>query len=107
MSKKKSAKKTRATSASRRTAATRSRRSGAKRKARPGQGKIQLKPIRVLIARAIAGLQRLPPNESYKLTIERLQRCEAEFAAICDPQNFDDGCGPIMEFPREAFATSR
>jgi hypothetical protein len=34
------------------------------------------------------------------LTIERLQRCEMELNAICDPAN-PDGCGPNMEFPRE------
>lgn len=107
MSKKKSSKKTPARSSSRRTsAAARSRSRGPKPKAGPAVPKIQLKPIRVLIARAIAGIERLPPTDSYKLTIERLRRCEMELDMICDPTSVD-GCGPIMEFPREALTTSR
>lgn len=106
MSKKKSAKKTRSKSASRRKTASRPRRSAVKRTASTAPPKVQLKPIKVLIARAIAGLQRLPPSDAYNLTIERLQRCEMEFDSICNPIN-PDGCGPIMEFPRETLATSR
>jgi hypothetical protein len=107
VSKKKTTKKSRATSASsRRAAATRSASRGVKRKARQTVRKIQLKPIRVAIARAIEFLKKLPPSNTYNLTIERLQRCEMELNDICDPNN-PDGCGPNMEFPREALATSR
>jgi hypothetical protein len=107
VSKKKTTKKSRATSASsRRAAATRSASRGAKRKPRQTVRKIQLKPIRVAIARAIEFLKKLPPSDVYNLTIERLQRCEMELNDICDPNN-PSGCGPIMEFPREALATSR
>ena len=106
MSKKKTTKKSRATSASSRRAATRSASRGAKRKPRQTVRKIQLKPIRVAIVRAIEFLKKLPPSDVYNLTIERLQRCEMELNDICDPNN-PSGCGPIMEFPREALATSR
>jgi hypothetical protein len=104
--KKQSATKTRAKSASRRKTASRPRRGAVKRTASTAPAKIQLKPIKVLIGRAIAGLQRLPPSDAYNLTIERLQRCEMEFNSICNPLD-PDGCGPNMEFPREAVATSR
>jgi hypothetical protein len=113
VSKKKSAKKTRAASASRRTPASRSRsrvvkpKPKAKAKAGPTEPKIQLKPILVLVDRAIAGLQKLPPTEATDITIRHLQTCAMALGDICDP-NTPGGCGPNMEFPPlEALATSR
>lgn len=100
MSKKKSAKKkTRAASAARRKA-TKSRSSAARRKARgtPPPRKIQLKPIKVLVDRALVDLQRLPPTEATDITIRHLQACSAALGDICDP-NTPGGCGPHMEFP--------
>lgn len=105
MSKKKAAKKTRAASATRKPA-SRSRRSAGKRKARPAQPRIQLKPIKVLVDRALADLQKLPPTEAIELTITHLQTCAMALSDICDP-NTPGGCAPTMEFPREALATSR
>jgi len=65
---------------------------------RRGGDAIELKPIRDQIIRAVEGLKKFPPSEAVKITIERLQRCLAEFDAICDPQS-PDGCGPNMAFP--------
>ena len=103
MSKKKKkpapAKKTKAKSASR-------PRSGArKRTASPAPPKVQLRPIKVLIDRAIATLQRLPPTEATDITIKHLQTCSMAFSDICDPAT-PGGCGPDMEFPREASTAS-
>ena len=50
------------------------------------------------IDRAIKGLRRGPSNEAVSITIERLERCMAEFDAICDPET-GKGCGPTMTFP--------
>lgn len=100
MSKKKSAKKrTRAASATRRKA-TKSRASGARRKsvASPRPRTIQLKPIKVLIDRAIADLQKLPPTDATDRTLKHLQTCSMAFDDICDPEN-PSGCAPTMEFP--------
>lgn len=107
MSKKKkpSAKKARATAASRRKPASRARSRTVKRAARPAARKVQLKPIKVLIDRAIADLQRLPPTEATDVTIKHLQTCSMAFGDICDPAT-PGGCGPDMEFPREAFTAS-
>jgi hypothetical protein len=96
VSKRKSSKKKGTASATRRTAA--SRRRGATAKAAPAERKVQLKPIRVLVVNAIERLQRQPPTDAIKLTIERLQRCEMELNDICNPAN-NDGCAPNMEFP--------
>jgi hypothetical protein len=104
--KKPSAKKTRAGSASRRKSTSRSRSGAGKRRASPRSSKIQLKPIKVLIDRAIVNLQRLPPTEATDVTIKHLQTCSMAFGDICDPAT-PGGCGPDMEFPREGFATSR
>ena len=106
MSKKKSAKKTRAKSASRRKTASRPRRRAVKRTASAAPRKVQLKPIKILIDRAIADLQRLPPTEATDLTLRHLQTCSMAFGDICDPDT-PGGCAPNMEFPREALATSR
>ena len=106
MSKKKqtSAKKTRAKSASRRKTASRPRRRAVKRTT--STPKVQLKPIWVLIDRAIANLQKLPPTEAIDSTIRHLQTCSMAFGDICDPET-PGNCAPTMEFPREALATSR
>ena len=104
--KKTSAKKTRATSASRRKPASRSRKGAGKRMASPAAAKVQLRPIKVLIDRAITDLQRLPPTEATDVTIKHLQTCSMAFADICDPDT-PGGCAPNMEFPREVLATSR
>jgi hypothetical protein len=102
VSKKKSAKKTRAGSATRRKA-TKSRASGRRRTAlaSPRPGKVQLKPIKVLIDRAITDLQKLPPTEATDSTLRHLQSCSMAFGDICDPAT-PGGCAPTMEFPREA-----
>ena len=107
MSKKKkpSAKKPRAKAASRRKPASRSRSRTVKRAASPATPKIQLRPIKVLIDRAIANLQRLPPTEATDITIKHLQTCSMAFSDICDPAT-PGGCGPDMEFPREASTAS-
>ena len=65
---------------------------------RRGDDGVELKPIRDQIVRAVEMLKKYPPTEAIKLTIERLQRCLAEFDAICDPTS-PDGCGPNMAFP--------
>lgn len=98
MSKKKSAKKTRAASAARRKT-TKPRSSSVRRKARgtPPPRKIQLKPIKVLVDRALVDLQRLPPTEATEITVRHLQACSAALGDICDP-NTPGGCGPHMEF---------
>ena len=82
------------------TRAVVSRRPKAKRKPRPRpkDGGVYLKPIRNDIKAAIEGLQRLPPTDASKITIERLQRCVMEFDAICEGKG-NDGCGPDMAFP--------
>ena len=107
MSKKKkpSAKKPRANAASRRKPASRSRSRTVKRAASPSTPKVQLRPIKVLIDRAIANLQRLPPTEATDITIKHLQTCSMAFSDICDPAT-PGGCGPDMEFPRGASAAS-
>jgi hypothetical protein len=102
VSKKKSAKKTRAASAARRkptkSRASRGRsRSAATR--RPGT--VQLKPIKVLVDRAIADLRKLPPTDATDITIKHLETCSMAFDDICDPET-PGGCGPSMEFPLEA-----
>lgn len=91
--------------ASRRSAASSRRKptkaTAAKRTKRPprrGDDGVELKPIRDQIVRAVEMLKKYPPTESIKITIERLQRCLAEFDAICDPTS-PDGCGPNMAFP--------
>lgn len=100
MSKKKSAKKRPRTASASRRKATKPRASGARRKAaaRPRPGTIQLKPIKVLIDRAIADLQKLPPTEGTEHTLKHLQTCSMAFDDICDPEN-PAGCAPTMEFP--------
>jgi hypothetical protein len=65
---------------------------------KPKGGVVELKPIQAEILRAVAGLKTMPPTEAIKITIERLERCLAEFDAICDP-NQNGLCGPDMAFP--------
>ena len=86
----------RAPAASRRAASSRSAKRSSSRRSKPRN--IQLKPIRAAIERAVKGLRRGPANEAAALTIERLERCLAEFEAICDPES-RQGCGPTMTFP--------
>ena len=106
MSKKKSAKKKKSAASARRPKpATRSRRPKARARATP-PGTVQLKPISVLIDRAILDLQRLPPSDATDITLKHLQGCAMAFADICDPDT-PGGCAPNMEFPRGALATSR
>ena len=104
--KKTSAKKTRAKSASHRKPASRPRRGAVKRGASTAPAKVQLKPIKVLIDRAITDLQKLPPTEATDITLRHLQSCSMAFGDICDPET-PGGCAPNMEFPREALATYR
>jgi hypothetical protein len=60
-------------------------------------GGVELKPIRDDITRAVESLKAMPSKEAIKVTIERLERCLAEFDSICDPQN-PDSCGTTMTF---------
>lgn len=97
--KRKRSTRTRASSPTRRNLAARRPSSRAtKPKGKPPVRRIQLKPIRIALVRAVERLKECTPNEATKTTIERLERCMAEFAAICDP-NAPDGCGPNMDFP--------
>jgi len=99
VSKKKASKKTRA-AAARKPAKSRSSRG--RRKApipsRSTSGKVQLKPILVLIGRAIEDLKRLPPAESIDLAIKQLEIARMAIDDVCNP-NIPGGCGPTMEFP--------
>lgn len=106
MSKKKSVKKTRAASTSRRKGASKSRSRRPKAAARPTTRTVQLKPIKVLVDRAITDLQKLPPTDAIEQTLKHLQTCSLAFEDICNPET-PGGCAPTMEFPREALATSR
>lgn len=105
MSKKKSAKKPRAAAATRRKApkarsSARARRSAAA----PPPRKIRLKPIKVLVDRAIADLQKLPPTEAIETTLKHLRTCSMLMAEICDPNK--SGCGETMEFDFPAALTT-
>lgn len=105
MSKKRPSSKKRA-AAGRKSAASRSSKprpktaSAAKRKPKEltGPTRIELKPLRGQIAMTIEQIARVTPSGRTKVTMERLQRCIAEFDAICDPLD-PDGCGPSMDFP--------
>ena len=106
MSKKKPAKKTRAASTARRKPVSKSRSRRPKAAGRQTPRTVQLKPIKVLIDRAIADLQTLPPTDAIEQTIKQLQMCAMAFEDICDPET-PGGCAPTMEFPREALASPR
>ena len=101
MSKKKSVKKKRAASASRRKGAIKSRSRRPKSAARTKAGTVQLKPIKVLVDRAILDLQKLPPTDAIEQTIKHLQTCAMAFEDICNPET-PGNCAPTMEFPRES-----
>lgn len=107
MSKKKSAKKKAAGSASRRKA-TKSRSSSRRLSDRggPRPRKIQVKPILVLVDRALDDLRKLPPTESTDITIKNLEACAMALGDICD-ENTPGGCGPHMEFPPDPVQLSR
>ena len=97
MSKKKPTKKTRPSAAGRRPTKSRSSR-GRAGAPPPKSGKVQLKPIIVLIERAIVDLKRLPPAESIELALKQLEIARMAVSDVCDP-NTPGGCGPAMEFP--------
>jgi hypothetical protein len=98
VSKKKPAKKTRpASAAARRPTKSRSSR-GRAGAPPPKSGKVQLKPIIVLIERAIADLKRLPPTESTDLALKQLEIARMAVSDVCDP-NMPGNCTPTMEFP--------
>lgn len=63
----------------------------------PRERRIELKPIAALIGTTIERLKRIQQTPATERTIQRLEHCAAEFAAICDPANSD--CGPNMDFP--------
>jgi hypothetical protein len=65
---------------------------------RPKTGKVQLKPILVLIERALVNLKRLPPAESIDMAIKQLEIARMAISDVCDP-DIPGGCGPTMEFP--------
>ena len=100
MSKKRPSTRRAASSTRRKTASSRSsrRRTESPRVATPRERRIQLKPIAALIGTTLERLKRVPPTNASRRTIERLEHCAAEFAAICDPMD-PDGCGATMEFP--------
>jgi hypothetical protein len=99
--KKKTAKKARAASAPRRKAAT-SRATGRRTAlSAPASRKIQLKPIHVLIERAMADLRVLPQTEATDITLRQLEAASMAMGDICDPDT-PGGCGPTMEFPLNA-----
>ena len=97
--KKKTAKKARASSAPRRKPA---RSTGARAAlSAPASRKIQLKPIHVLIERAMSDLRGLPPTEATDITLRQLEAASMAVGDICDPDT-PGGCGPSMEFPLNA-----
>lgn len=97
MSKKKTAKK-KGAATSRRTASKRSSSKGRpKAKGAPPPRKIQLKPIKVLVDRALVDLRRLPWSEATDITIKHLESCSTALGDICDPTT-PGGCGESMEF---------
>jgi hypothetical protein len=99
MSKKKPTKKTRpASAAPRKRVASRSSRAGRGPAGRPQSGKVQLKPILVLIERALVDLKRLPQAESIAMAIKQLDIARMAINDVCDP-DIPGGCGPTMEFP--------
>jgi hypothetical protein len=63
----------------------------------PRRGRIELKPIAVLIGTTLERLKRIPQTPGSERTIRRLEHCAAELAAACDP--LDSDCGPDMVFP--------
>ena len=91
-------KKKRVASASRRKPATKRSRRPVASKARPTSGRIELKPVRAVIAQTIDRLNRIEQTDGVKLTVERLQRCVAELDDACNIPP-PDGCGPDMAFP--------
>ena len=99
MSKKKATRKTRsAAAAARKPTKSRSSRVRRATAARPKSGKVQLKPILVLIERAIVDLRRLPPAESIDLAIKQLEVARMAIGDVCDPA-ISGNCAPTMEFP--------
>jgi hypothetical protein len=101
VSKKKPAKKTKPASAARKPVKSRSSRGRASAAVRPQSGKVQLKPIIVLIERAIVDLRRLPPTDSTGLAIKQLEIAAMAIGDVCNVAA-PDGCGPTMEFPPPA-----
>jgi hypothetical protein len=99
VSKKKSAKKSRpASPAGRRPVKSGSSRGPVGPKGRPQSKKVQLKPIMVLIERAIADLRRLPAADATDLAIKQLEIAQMAIGDVCNLAA-PDGCGPSMEFP--------
>jgi hypothetical protein len=100
VSKKRPSARRRAASATRRKTTSRSskRRTKSRRRTAPRERTIQLKPIAALLGTTLERLKRIPQTPATKRTIERLEHCSAEFAAICNPMD-PDGCGMSMEFP--------
>ena len=96
MSKKKSAKKKGAAASRRKPTTSRSSRRP-RVAAVPSRRRIQLKPIYVLVERALVDLRRLPPSEATDITIKHLEACAMALGDICDPDT-PGGCGPSMEF---------
>lgn len=99
MSKKKASKKPRSKSvAARKPAKSRSSLARRAAAAPPKSGKVQLKPILVLIERAIADLRRLPTTDSSELAIKQLEIARMAIGDVCDSNN-PGNCAPTMEFP--------
>jgi hypothetical protein len=100
VAKKRPSTRRRAASATRRKTASRSKRRATSSKRAPKaprERRIELKPIAALIGTTIERLRRVPETPATRRTIERLEMCSAEFAAICDPTD-PFGCGPNMDF---------
>ena len=98
MSKKKPAKK-KGGAASRRKATKRSSSRGrSKAMSAPPRRRVQLKPIQVLVERALVDLRRLPLTPAVDITIKHLESCSMALGDICNPAT-PGGCGDTMEFP--------
>ena len=101
MSKKKPAKRSKPASAARKPAKSRSSRARSSAAVRPKSGTVRLKPIIVLIERAIADLRRLPLTDATDLAIKQLEVARMAIDDVCN-RAAPDGCGPTMEFPATA-----
>jgi hypothetical protein len=107
VSKKKPAKKKGAAASRRKVSKRSSSRGRSKAASAPPPRKIQLKPIKVLVERALVDLRRLPPTEAIDITIKHLESCSMALSDICNPAT-PGGCGDTMEFDFPlALTTSR
>jgi hypothetical protein len=97
VSKKKPAKKKGGAASRRKATKVSSSRRRSRATSAPPPRKIQLKPIQVLVERALVDLRRLPPTEAIEITIKHLESCSMALGDICDKRT-PGGCGDTMEF---------